>query len=70
VSMNLDEAVKRLYDIRDQREKEFRMVTRAAEGTPSLAEYQERLRFEVEAVNLAIIFLKEERDKANAKQKS
>lgn len=70
MSMNLDEAVKRLYDIRDQREKEFRMVTRAAEGTPSLAEYQERLRFEVEAVNLAIIFLKEERDKANAKQKS
>jgi hypothetical protein len=70
VSMNLDEAVKRLYDIRDQREKEFRLVTRAAEGTPSLAEYQERLRFEVEAVNLAIIFLKEERDKANAKQKS
>lgn len=68
MTLNLDEAVKELYGIRDEREYQYRCVTKAAERSGELGAYRERIKREIEATEMAIIFLRSERDK-NAPKK-
>lgn len=69
MSMNLEDTVKFLYEIRDEREYQFRCVTVAAEKNQELAEYREKLKNQIDAIGVAIPFLRAERDKASGKTK-